>query len=101
MTPLQKLPKNVGDLGKLFVAKGFKKLPKVQYIAQSGHTGSINLATVVPCIRCNHRDRNLANLSLIDLAQLNSANSFRRWGWQQQPERSLVEKIEEKEGEDI
>ena len=27
-----------GDLGKLIVAKGFKKLPKVQYIAQSGHT---------------------------------------------------------------
>ena len=29
-TPLQKLPKNVGDLGKLIVAKGFEKLPKVQ-----------------------------------------------------------------------
>ena len=28
--PLQKLPKNVGDLGKLIVAKGFKNLPKVQ-----------------------------------------------------------------------
>ena len=28
LTPLQKLPKNVGDLGKLFVAKGFEKLPK-------------------------------------------------------------------------
>ena len=27
---LQKLPKNVGDLGKLNVAKGFIKLPKVQ-----------------------------------------------------------------------
>ena len=26
----QKLPKNVGDLGKLSVARGFKKLPKVQ-----------------------------------------------------------------------
>ena len=25
-------------LGKLIVAKGFKKLPKVQKIAQSGHT---------------------------------------------------------------
>ena len=34
-----KLPKNVGDLGKLIVAKGFKKLPIVQKIAQSGHTG--------------------------------------------------------------
>ena len=27
-TPLQNLPKNVGDLGKLIVAKGFKKLTK-------------------------------------------------------------------------
>ena len=39
LTSLQKLPKNVGDLGKFIVAKGFKKLPKVQKIAQSGHTG--------------------------------------------------------------
>ena len=30
LTPLQKLPKNVGDLGKLIGAKGFKELPKVQ-----------------------------------------------------------------------
>ena len=30
MTPLQKLHKNVGDLGKLIVATGFEKLPKVQ-----------------------------------------------------------------------
>ena len=30
LTRLQKLPKNVGDVGKLFVSKGFKKLPKVQ-----------------------------------------------------------------------
>ena len=27
------------DFGKFIVAKGFKKLPKVQKIAQSGHTG--------------------------------------------------------------
>ena len=27
---LPKLPKNVGDLGKLIVAKEFKKLPKVE-----------------------------------------------------------------------
>ena len=39
LTPLQKLPKNRGDWGKLIVAKGFKKLPKVQKIARSGHTG--------------------------------------------------------------
>ena len=31
-----KLPKNVGDLGKWIVAKGFKNLPKVKKIAQSG-----------------------------------------------------------------
>ena len=30
LTPLQKLPKNVGNLGKLNFAEGFKKLPKVQ-----------------------------------------------------------------------
>ena len=39
LIPLQKLLKNVRDLGKLMVAKGFKNLPKVQKIAQSGHTG--------------------------------------------------------------
>ena len=39
LTPLQKLPKNVGDLGKLIVTQAFEKLPKVQKIAQSGHTG--------------------------------------------------------------
>ena len=37
---LQKLPKNVGDLGKLIVAKGLKKLPKVQK--------SPNLVTLPP-----------------------------------------------------
>ena len=30
LTPSQKLAKNVGDLGKIIVAKGFKKVPKVQ-----------------------------------------------------------------------
>ena len=30
LTQLQKLPESVGDLGKLIVAKGFEKLPKVQ-----------------------------------------------------------------------
>ena len=30
LTPLQKLPKNVRDLGKNIVAKCFEKLPKVQ-----------------------------------------------------------------------
>ena len=39
LAPLLKLPKNVRDLGKFIVAKGFKKLPKVRKIANSGHTG--------------------------------------------------------------
>ena len=30
----------MGDLGKLIVAKAFKKLPKVQKIAKSGHTAT-------------------------------------------------------------
>ena len=30
LTPLQKLPNNVGNLGKIIVATGFKWLPKVQ-----------------------------------------------------------------------
>ena len=37
---LTRIAKNVGDLGKLIVAKGFEKLPKVHEIAQSGHTDS-------------------------------------------------------------
>ena len=28
LTPLQKLPKNVGDLGKIIVSKGLKSCPK-------------------------------------------------------------------------
>ena len=38
LTPLQKLPNNVGDFGKLIVATSFEWLPKVRKIAQSGHT---------------------------------------------------------------
>ena len=30
LTPLQKLPNNVGDLSKIIVATGFELLPKVQ-----------------------------------------------------------------------
>ena len=38
LTPFQKLPNNVGDLGKIIVATSFEWLPKVQKIAKSGHT---------------------------------------------------------------
>ena len=39
LTPLQQLPSNAGDLGKIIVATSFELLPKVQKITQSGHTG--------------------------------------------------------------
>ena len=38
LTRLLYLPQNGENWGKLIVAKGFKELPKVQNIAQSGHT---------------------------------------------------------------
>ena len=40
LTPVQKLPNNVDDLGKIIFATSFEKLPIVQKIAQSGHTTS-------------------------------------------------------------
>ena len=46
LTPLQKLPNNVGHLGKIIVATGFEWLPKVKKIAQSGHTGHLTLHCV-------------------------------------------------------
>ena len=39
LTPLQKLPNNVVNLGKIIAATSFEWLTKVQKIAQSGHTG--------------------------------------------------------------
>ena len=38
LTPLQKLPNNVDNLGKIIDAAGFKCLPKKQKIDKSGHT---------------------------------------------------------------
>ena len=38
LTPLLKMPYNVGDFGKIIVATSFELLPKVQKIAQCGHT---------------------------------------------------------------
>ena len=38
LTPLQKFPNNVSDLGNIIVATSFEWFPKVQKIAQSGHT---------------------------------------------------------------
>ena len=57
LTPLQKLPNNVGNLGKIIVAIGFEWLPKVQKITQSGHTGSyLKLNTGGVQSRDSHRD---------------------------------------------
>ena len=39
LATFQKLLNIVGNLGKIIVATGFKRLPKVQKFAQSGHTG--------------------------------------------------------------
>ena len=42
LTSLQKMPNNVGDLGKIIIATGIEWLPRVQKIAQSGHTDHIS-----------------------------------------------------------
>ena len=39
LIPLQKLPNNLVDLGKIMAATGFEWLPKVLKIARSGNTG--------------------------------------------------------------
>ena len=54
LTHLQKLPKNVTDLGKLIAAKGFKKLPKVQKIAQTGHAGHTQHWNRITCKPHSH-----------------------------------------------
>ena len=56
LTPLQKLPKNVGDLGKLIVPKGFKKLPKVKK--------SPNLVTLLAMNNDNIRVRSFFGICL-------------------------------------
>jgi len=44
LTHLQKLPNYVCNLGKIIVATGFEKLPKVQKIAHSGQTAQAPLS---------------------------------------------------------
>ena len=54
LTLLQKLPNNVGNLGKIFVATGFEWLPKVQKTPdRSGHTERI--VSVLGSMRCTTR----------------------------------------------
>ena len=40
LTPLQKLPNDVGDLGEVIIATSFEWLPKGQKITKPGHTGA-------------------------------------------------------------
>ena len=63
LTILQKLPKNGEDWGKLIVAKGFKKLPKVQNIAQSGHS----VCNEASCRMFGVGERKVATLERQDL----------------------------------
>ena len=49
----KKLPKNVRDLGKFIVAKGFKNMPKVQKIAQSGHTAHQLVRYIAQSYKCS------------------------------------------------
>ena len=41
LTRLQKLPNNVGDLGKIIVVTSFEWLHKVQKIAKHGHSACL------------------------------------------------------------
>ena len=41
LTPLQKLPKNVGDVGKLIAAKGFEKFLKIRQNIKFQHLSKI------------------------------------------------------------
>ena len=47
LTPLQKLTKNVGNLAKIILAACSEKLPKMQYTAQSGHTGQTTAISLI------------------------------------------------------
>ena len=50
LTPLQKLPNNVGNLGKIIIATGFEWLPKVQKISQSCHTATHPWDLIPTCL---------------------------------------------------
>ena len=64
LTPLQKLSKTVGDLSKLIDAKGFKKSPKVQKIAKSGHTARYQLKAVMLIVLLEQRELDLKEFAL-------------------------------------
>ena len=57
------------DWGKLIVAKGFKKLPKVQNIAQSGHTGCGSVAKAVACYTRGPQFVSASNIGFISTVE--------------------------------
>ena len=68
LTPLQKLPKNVGDFGKLIVAKCFEKLSNVQLISLSGHTVHKSLKS--------HFDTSLPQFTKVDCSCHNQCDQM-------------------------
>ena len=77
LTPLQKLPNNVGNLGKLSVATSFEWLPKVQKIAQSGHTEGItpfNQGTLASKVHCTYK----IQLYNISKAKIRTVSNFKK-----------------------
>ena len=70
----------MGDLDKLIVAKGFKKLPKVQNFAQSGHTGLGPSSYFLSLSLYTHSTRELENTHFIIFLHLflNDRHTFTR-----------------------
>ena len=52
LIPLQKVPNNVGDLGKIIFATSFECLPKVQKNTKSGLTGPLAQLGYLDCSPC-------------------------------------------------
>ena len=67
----------MGDLDKLIVAKGFEKLPKVQNIAQSGHTDHLSHGPL-ELKEMNNRVGPVANSTSIYTTKIGWSNSFAR-----------------------
>ena len=81
LTPLQKIAQECSRFGQKVVAKGFEKMPKVQLIAQSGHTDCnlsleliIYYATELPLMTLAPRivvpKRGTAASTFVDFTQL-------------------------------
>ena len=86
LTPLQKMPKNVWDLGKFIVAKGFKKLSKVKKkIAQSGHTDHRP--------SCSKKAARLFCSKITNLDENTNLNKSSKWRLNDKPETELAWRV--------